>query len=100
MGEELLLNAVALEFIMSMDELTFAVLAPEQLQGMVRSTAPFKMLPWPHWRGADVKAAVLPLMFGACTAWVWFARLSPMVKNLEEVNSVMCDGWLQFSYLV
>eukprot|EP00959_Pyramimonas_sp_CCMP1952_P035739 748394-Pyramimonas_sp.AAC.2 len=51
---DLLLNTVALEFIISIDELMFDALAPAKAKQIVASLKPVKVKMLPSWKGLDI----------------------------------------------
>ena len=46
------------KFVMTLDELSFEALAPDQLRDLVGRLAPIRIPTWSRWRGADVRSVV------------------------------------------
>ena len=64
--DELLLNAVSLEFVINVDELLYEALAPRALKEFYNRLAPFVMPTFMSYRGIDLQGA-LRLLFTAIT---------------------------------
>ena len=78
---ELLLNGVALAYIMDIDELTYQVLAPTKVTTLIRRMQPLRV-DWPM--ALPVRMCSMP----SVVCW-WETRLEePTVKvfNVEEVS--------------
>jgi len=103
----LLLNAVALEFVLNVDELIFENLAPLQFKhvfGLCSTTA----LPLPsllhqcrqdfRWRGLDVRTVTT---FFSCVAFItaiYAGFMMPYDVILRDTRHAICGGELDFLY--
>ena len=58
---DLLLNAVALAFVISMDELLFISCAPARAKRIVQNTAGFTLKPEKTWKGQDLRSVLTVL---------------------------------------
>jgi len=96
--EDLLLNAVALEFIMTIDELIFEALAPDRLRDLVAATAPFQMRPLRRRYGLEVKAVVILVASVSALSLVWATSIKSAISNLEQASEELCGGKLDFAY--
>ena len=83
--EDLLLNALALEFVMSLDELFFEALAPDQLRDVMGAIAPLRIPRRARWEGGDVRAATLPVVIAVLMLVTSVTQLSPAVGNLRGI---------------
>ena len=95
---ELLLNAVALEFVLNMDELIFEALAPSRVLRLVDAAKP---LPVPrvlghHWRGFDLRALVTLLAVSSTLAAFVFGVLIPNIATLTRASDALCGGDVDF----
>ena len=96
--EDLLLNAVALEFVLNIDELLFAALAPSRVLRLIDAVRP---LPVPrvlerHWRGADLRAMISLLVVGGALVGFGHGVLSPSVGTLTRAADALCGGDVEF----
>ena len=96
--EDLLLNSLALDLVLTLDELIFEALAPDSARIFIAQVAPVCTGALPSWRGADAKAVALPISIALLMAASWFGFLQHMVENLKRANEVMCGGELDFTY--
>ena len=98
--EDLLLNAVALEFVISTDELLFHSLAPARAKRVLSNTEGFKLEPAKTWNGMDRRSFFTNL--AVCTALVWAAAdfMQPQLTVLHRVRHAICAGDLSFVYSI
>ena len=95
--EELLLNAVALEFVISLDELIFESLAPAHAKRVVAGTTGIK-LPTTHWSGMDACALVSLALIVAQLIWAYTTYLNPQLAVLQGVKDAVCAGDRDFVF--
>ncbi|CAJ1450174.1 unnamed protein product [Effrenium voratum] len=93
---ELILNAVALEIILEIDELIFDALATTPGRHLVHHLEPLPMPSLPRFRGADAKSLSMSVLIPAVTMIIYFVMVVPMVQDLQAVNQALCGGNLAF----
>ena len=95
-----MLNAVALEFVLNVDELIFISLAPLSLKYLVENA---KMLPKqapPAWKGLELSTAInFVVVAGALGVFIQSVLL-PQVDTLWRVVDAICGGEHGFVYSV
>mmetsp|Transcript_36411 Transcript_36411/g.97292 ORF Transcript_36411/g.97292 Transcript_36411/m.97292 type:complete len:755 (-) Transcript_36411:467-2731(-) len=100
---DLLLNTVALEFVLSVDELIFEALVPTTVKQLVESAAPLaavraRALDGPRWRGLDTRAALtigtVATMLGAVLGLI----LLPQRNLLVQARDALCAGDRDFVF--
>jgi hypothetical protein len=97
---DILLNAVALEFVMSVDELVFETLAPACAIRLFPSSFGFKTRKARTWHGLDARA---PLTFAVAIAimmCVLALELQPLMETLVKARDALCAGDTDFVYTV
>ena len=98
--QDLMLNAVALEFVLNVDELIFISLAPLSLKYLVDNA---KMLPKqapPAWKGLELSTAInFVVVAGALGVFIQSVLL-PQVDTLWRVVDAICGGEHGFVYSV
>ena len=82
---------------MTLDELSFEALAPDQLRDIITKMAPLKIPPWRRWRGADIKSVSWPIMILGMMAVMYFGYLQGVIENLERAHEIICGGPLNFA---
>jgi hypothetical protein len=89
--EELILNAVALEVILHVDEMLYDIFVPAPSKMVLQKTHP---MPRPNWgpKSGRAQPFLKVLLMAVLLLLVRFAMLGPVIDNLEEVARVMCDG--------
>jgi len=93
---ELILNAVALEIILDIDDLIFDALATTPGRHLVHHLEPLPMPSFPRWRGADSKSLFMSLLIPGILFLVYFQMLAPMVQTLQSVSDELCGGNQKF----
>lgn len=89
---DLLLNALALEIVLSLDELTFDVLAPRSVRLLISSMAPLAKPRSRAWRGLDGRP-VFALAFMSVAMYSVFAFiLREQSSTLEKAREELCGG--------
>lgn len=93
--EDLILNALSLEFIITTDELIFAVTSPKTVVMMVAEVAPLPMGSyWYHFRSTLKIAGILSIFSYVALVSVWV--VDPVVHNMQDAMTVMCGGDIDF----
>ena len=95
---DLMLNAVALEFVISMDELLYESLAPARAKRILRQTSGFKMKPSKTWSGLDQRAVGTLLFVFIAMAWAAVAFMRDQLDTLYRVKAAICYGDTEFVY--
>ena len=95
---DLLLNAVALQFVVDVDELIFEALAPRSLRSMIDAAVPLVHPPLKRWRGLDLRAGItfvgLILVLSVVLPFGLFGHIS----LLRQARDALCGGELNFVY--
>lgn len=88
---EIILNVVALSFVMECDELIFANFAPLSIKALVRSMAP---LPRQHrvFHGVDAMPVLNVLFIIVVFAVVWQFYVTPSMAVMRVVQHTLCGG--------
>ena len=89
---DLLLNAVALEFVINIDELFYEVLCPQSIKRLVVRMEAFKLEAPSAWKGLDAQA---PLKTIVTLGMMWFfvrTELMPQKQVLDDVFTALCGG--------
>jgi len=90
---DLLLNAIALGFVLDIDEMTFSAFAPKRLQALLSQTAVLKL---PERSFGNLDKVVKMVSALAFLLILWFVYLSPFVADMQEVRKYFCDGDTNF----
>eukprot|EP00976_Prorocentrum_cordatum_P116531 1196177-Prorocentrum_minimum.AAC.5 len=83
---DLLLNTVALEFIISIDELMFDALAPAKAKQIVASLKPVKVKMLPSWKGLDILMNLEGVVGGRSTGRSACGRAGRNVRRRPRVR--------------
>jgi len=96
---ELLLNAIALEVVLNVDEMLFGALAPSCVRKLIGGLKPLSA---PHpskpWRGADKLTVAWLVMLLASVAAVAATGISGLMDEQRQVYHEMCEGATNFVY--
>eukprot|EP00966_Prymnesium_polylepis_P149473 3453228-Prymnesium_polylepis.1 len=95
--QDLLLNAVALEFVINTDELIFDSLAPLGTKHLVRRLRPMPIRR-AAWCGIDRATLVATSGSIFTVLAAYFILVVPQTTQLEEARDVLCGGSQQFVY--
>jgi len=93
---DLLLNALALEIVLGLDELIFSTMAPISARVLVQSMEPLPRKSSILCRGLDFKPAVALIFIVAATGCVNTWLLVPQTEILEQARDAICGGNLNF----
>ena len=96
--EDLLLNAVALEFVISIDELMFEALVPMQVKLLIANTrlaslGPPKTFRGVGWRSFSTLAYMITMML-----ITYSQTISPQYTTLVDAVDAVCAGDREFVY--
>ena len=97
--ENLLLNAVALEFVISLDELIYDALAPSHAKSFINRTTGFK-LPTKHWHGISGRSIIALSLLVGQLSWAISSHLAPQLTVLQNVKDAICAGDRYFVFSV
>ena len=90
--EDLILNAVALEFVISIDEMIFEALMPRAIKQFYERLKPLKLPPFTSYRGIDLRGAVTFLavggVFAAALGWLVIPQVGVHPEALLHCASV------------
>ena len=95
---DLLLNAVALEFIIQMDELIFAALAPAMTAKLVDELEPLPLPPRPTRRGLDGGACACLAVLVVVLSATYATTLRDQVDLFVDARDAICAGERSFVY--
>ena len=90
--------AVALDFVLSMDELIYESLAPARAKAILRQMGGFKLRPNATWSGIDLRSAAMLLFIGAALAWAAVEFMHDQLDTLHQVRAAICYGDQSFVY--
>ena len=96
--EELILNAVALEIVLDIDDLVFDALCTVPARFMMRNLEPVSLPKIPRRKGLDVKAGINTCLMPIMGIVVYFTMLAPMVETLLDAQHALCGGNLDFAW--
>mmetsp|Transcript_1628 Transcript_1628/g.4220 ORF Transcript_1628/g.4220 Transcript_1628/m.4220 type:complete len:983 (+) Transcript_1628:120-3068(+) len=89
---DLLLNAVALEFVLNVDELIFTAVAPVSGKLFMSKIKPLEV---PHsrlrYKGMDFKSVFFTFLVPLAVYLAWMTELDPMVQEVKEAYKLMCE---------
>ena len=94
---ELILNTVALEVVLHVDDVFYSLLMPRALGSILESAEEIPVRLWKPWL-LPLRHVVI-VLFIACSlvlSHVFF--LQPMVDLMQETANVLCSGDISFSY--
>ena len=94
----LMLDSVALDFVLSMDELIFASLAPARAKRLLRELSGFKLKPRKTWSGLDGRTLMMLLLVCAAMVWATLQYVTEQLDTLRRVQAAICYGDTQFVY--
>jgi len=92
----LLMKAMALKFVLGVDELVFSILAPIPLRTLVKNTKPMPLPPVRAWKGLDSNAVASCVAVMAFLIPIVLGLLLPQMDVLREAEDALCGGELSF----
>ena len=100
---DLLLNAVALEFVISVDELVFAALAPYKVRALVGGAASLAAPAPSRWAQCwglrlDLRAVFRVVATAALLAVAILHVLNPQIREMVSARDALCAGDVDFVY--
>mmetsp|Transcript_27699 Transcript_27699/g.79557 ORF Transcript_27699/g.79557 Transcript_27699/m.79557 type:complete len:812 (+) Transcript_27699:47-2482(+) len=100
---DLLLNALALAFIVEIDNMIFAGFAPQRVKAIVRSVAPIAFPPERHRRRCRLRGlSTLPkvCLVLVVLMLVYHFYISPFYWRMNQAYEILCSGDRNFVYAV
>ena len=94
---DLLLNAVALEFVISVDELLYESMAPSGVRRIIQNLEPWKV-PELSWKGLDAWAPFCVCLMSSCVTVAFIAVINPQHDVLHQVRDAICAGDREFVF--
>ncbi|CAJ1365343.1 unnamed protein product [Effrenium voratum] len=94
---DLILNAVALEVVLCIDDLFFAVLVPRHVHEIVKSLKPIRVKLWKPWLLQARHMLIFLLSLGSLGI-CHFVFLQPVVDNMQHTADAMCSGITNFTF--
>lgn len=89
---DLLLNAVALELVLCIDEITFAALAPVRMQSFIQKMTPLQIPRVEQWKGVDcqsITSFLLAMVSLVVSTILW---ILPQANQLKVAKIELCQG--------
>jgi len=96
-AQQLLLNAVALGFVLEVDEMLFTI-APGQAKALMSRLEPLPAVQFPACRGADIFSALQGILVFVIIGVMWWQVLDPQIDKMQVMYDVFCAGNLDFVY--
>jgi len=94
---DLVLNAIALAFIIELDEMLYAVFAPRRLHTLMNNIEPLPMPPL-HRCVPGLNCFLKMLFVAASVLLVKLLLLDPVFWRLTQAQNILCSGELDFVY--
>jgi len=96
---DLVLGAVALEFILRLDELFFKVMGPVAVRHMWTTLRPLHVRSVVIW-GAEVHVSLFLLIIVVFATFSFVQHHKPFLERLDSAKAALCAGDLNFVYSV
>jgi len=94
---DLILNAVALEVVLCIDDLFFAVLVPRRVHETIKSLQPIPVKLWRPWVLQARQAFIFVLSLASLIA-AHIVYLQPIVNSMQMTADAMCSGATNFTF--
>ncbi|CAL1148012.1 unnamed protein product [Cladocopium goreaui] len=96
---DLVLNCIALEIVLNVDDLLFQALAPTPARFLMNTLQPIQLKSMPRRKGVDVKAFLMLLAVPIALILVYQLLMAPMLEDIEAVSHTLCGGERDFVWL-
>ena len=96
---DLMMNAVALEFVLSLDELIYDSLVPQRVRRVVSNTVGLTQQ-LETWRGIDSRAVLALVCVVGQLMWAVPSFLTPQLDILDAVHRAICSGDRDFIFSI
>jgi len=99
---DLVLNAVALEFVLTVDEIIFEALAPRRMKSLIEnlSNSSLYLPSTKEWKGLDLESISLFITVCGVSLISLFIVVLPFEHRLKLADDALCAGELEFVYAV
>jgi len=95
---DLILNCVALEVVLNIDEILFSAFSPNCMVKLMGNLAPIRMRQFASWRGLDLMSAFWAVMLVAMVSVTCGVSIGPIVRTILDSRHEMCGGTTNFVY--
>ena len=85
--EDILLTAVALEFVLNVDELLFTSLAPMKTRKMILMLKPIRLNRSRAWHGLDLHLPFASLWVLGCLSGLLFNYMVPEMNKMRDAKA-------------
>ena len=96
---ELMLNAVALEFLISIDELLFETLAPIKVKYVFAHVHDLSVPPSRTWNGVDCRTSCFTAFAAIVVMLFFFCAVAPQREVLVKARDALCAGDQEFVFV-
>lgn len=96
---DLVLNCIALEIVLNVDDLLFTALASTPSRFLMNTLQPIKLPNMPRRKGLDVKAFCMLLAVPVALLLVNQLVMRPMLYDIQAVHTELCGGFQDFVWL-
>jgi len=94
--QDVVLNAMALCFVMDLDEMLFETVVPSPTRLIVSDLEPLPRRSFPHWRGTSCSPFITLVLCSAVVSIVMLQFVYPNLETMLEVEGKMCDNNVDF----
>eukprot|EP00441_Pelagodinium_beii_P047452 CAMPEP_0197624878 /NCGR_PEP_ID=MMETSP1338-20131121/4388_1 /TAXON_ID=43686 ORGANISM="Pelagodinium beii, Strain RCC1491" /NCGR_SAMPLE_ID=MMETSP1338 /ASSEMBLY_ACC=CAM_ASM_000754 /LENGTH=683 /DNA_ID=CAMNT_0043195129 /DNA_START=39 /DNA_END=2090 /DNA_ORIENTATION=- len=95
---DLVLNAIALEFVLDVDEVLFTVICSRKVQGLVQSATPLSIGKRPVMGGIPVLDLLRYILLAAAYSTLAVVYLLPFTDSVKTAQTALCGGNLNFTW--
>jgi len=95
---ELILNAIALEFILKIDEMVFLALAPFRTRSfckVLKTAVPSRRY---EWDGMDIQGIFCVIMLLVAVSYAMYVKLVSHIDLMVRAHDALCGGQLDWAY--
>jgi len=94
--QDMVLNAMALCFVMDLDEMLFETVVPSPTRFIVSDLEPLPRRGFPHWRGTSCSPFITMVLCSAVVSIVMLQVVNPNLETMLEVEGKLCDHNIDF----
>lgn len=91
--EDLIMNAMALGFVLDIDELFYSSFGPYRVKRILERCTPLQM---PPRKSGNLDKILTSAIVAVVVLWSYYTNLAPFVKDLRSVSAWLCEGDTQF----
>ena len=92
------MNAVALEFVMDIDEIIYSALAPFHLKKMLAQVQPIPLPPSPTFNKLDLGAVFTMVGVVVSLVLIVVLGIEPRINTLRDARHALCGGVTDFVF--